>query len=142
MKNDNQVLKTVTECLYIGVVLSDALSCTKHVERRKTSSFKQLYSFYNIFYCMGQKILIYLFKLHDMSFYGVETWFMNLHTKYLNKISIAYHKARKRMCNKRPHDSNHECLERVNLPNFKHLVPIKLMHVYQVKKIIFFLLKL
>ena len=49
------------------------------------------------------------FKLHAMSFYGVETWFMKIRTKGLNTISIAYHKAIKRMCNKRPYDSNHEC---------------------------------
>ena len=30
------------------------------------------------------------------------------------------------MCHKRPYDSNHEGLERVNLPFFKHLVAKKL----------------
>ena len=60
-----------------------------------------------------------------MSFHGVETWFLKLHTKDLNNISIAYHKANKRMCNEGQYDSNLECLERVNLPNFKHLVAKK-----------------
>ena len=71
---------------------------------------------------MDQKVLIHFFKLHAMSFYGVETWFMKLHTKDLNNISIAYHKAIKRICNKILNDSNHECLERVYLPIFKILV--------------------
>ena len=60
-----------------------------------------------------------------MSFCGVETWFLKLHTKDLNNISISYHKAIKRMCNKRPYDSHHQCLKRVNLPNFKPLVETK-----------------
>ena len=69
---------------------------------------------------MDQKVLIHLFKLQAMSFYGVEAWSMKLQTKDLNNITIAYHKAIKRICNKRAYDSNHECFERVNLPIFKH----------------------
>ena len=75
---------------------------------------------------MDQKVLIHLLKLHAISFYGVETWFMKLHTKDLDNISIAYHKTIKRMYNKTPYDSNHECLERVNLQIFLHLVAKKL----------------
>ena len=63
-----------------------------------------------------------------MSFSGVGTWFMKLHTKYLNDISIAYHKAIKRMCNKGPNNNNHKCLERVYLPIFKHLFAKKLIN--------------
>ena len=63
-----------------------------------------------------------------MSFYGVETWLVRLHTRDLTIISIAYHKAIKRMHNKIPYDSNHECLEKVNLPIFKHLVAKKLIN--------------
>ena len=118
-------MKTVTECKYLGVMLSDDLSWTKYVKRAKAYFFKQVYSLQNKFNCMDQKVLIHLFKLQAMSFYGVETWFMKLITKCLNSISIAYHKAIKRMCNKRPYDSNHEYLEWVNLPNFKHSVAKK-----------------
>ena len=35
VNTDNQILKTDTECKYLGVVLSDDLSCTKDVERAK-----------------------------------------------------------------------------------------------------------
>ena len=65
---------------------------------------------------MDLNVLINLFKLHAMSFYGVEL------------CLIAYHKAIKRMCNKIPYDSNHECMERVNLPISKHLVAKKLIN--------------
>ena len=74
---------------------------------------------------MDQKGLVYLFKLHAMSSYGVETMFMKLRTKHLNNISVAYNKAIGRMCNKRQYDSSHECLETVNLPIFKQLVTKK-----------------
>ena len=60
-----------------------------------------------------------------MSFYCVERWYMKLHTKDLNIISIAYHKVMKRNCNNRPFESYHECLERVILPIFKRLVAKK-----------------
>ena len=64
--------------------------CTKDVERAKASFFKQFNSLYTKFYCMIQKVLIHLFTLHAMSFYGDETWFMKLHAndiKYINSSS-------------------------------------------------------
>ena len=118
MKIDNQILKSVTECKYLVVALSDNLTCTKDIERAKKSFFKQFFSLNNKFYCMDQKVLISLIKLHAMSFYGVETWFIKLHTKGLNNTPIAYDKAIKRTCNRRAYDSNHDCLERVNLTIF------------------------
>ena len=63
-----------------------------------------------------------------MSLYGVETWFMKLHTKDLNDLSTAYHKAIKRMFNNRLYDTNHERLEKFNLPMFKHLVAKKVIN--------------
>ena len=76
---------------------------------------------------MDQRVPIHLFKLYTMFFYGVETRFMKLATKTLNNMSTAYHKAIKLMCKKRPYHSNHDCLERVNLSIFKHLVAKKLI---------------
>ena len=49
--------------------------------------------------------------MHAMSFHGTETWFMKLHKKYLDNISVVYHKAIKRICCRNSYDSNHECLE-------------------------------
>ena len=53
VKIDNQILKTVTECNYLGVVLSDALSCTKDVEKAKACFFKQFYPQHNEFHCLN-----------------------------------------------------------------------------------------
>ena len=98
-------------------------------EQKHVSSNSSIH-FLKKFHCMDQKVLIHLFELHAMSFYSVETWFIKLQTKDLFNISIAYHKALKRMCNIRPYDRNHECLERVNLPNFKHLVAKKVIYLF------------
>ena len=73
VKIDNQILKTVTECKYLGVVLSNDLSCTKNVERAEVSFFEKFNSLPNKFYCMVQKVLVRLFRLHAVFFYGVET---------------------------------------------------------------------
>ena len=90
------------------------------VQREKVSFFKQFYSLYEKLFCTNHKVLIHLIKIHAICFYSVETWLMKLHTKDLNNISVAYHKAIKRVCNKRSYNSTHGCLERVNLPIFKH----------------------
>ena len=68
VKSYKQILKTVTECKYQGVVLSDDLPYTKDVQRAKVNFFKQFYLLYNKFYCMNQNALIYLLRLPDMSF--------------------------------------------------------------------------
>ena len=125
-------------------------SCTKDVEREKARFSKQFYSLHKNFHCMDQKVLIHLFKLHTMSFYGVQTWFMKLQTEDLNNISVACHKVKKCMCNKRPYDSNHGRLDRVNLLIFKHLFAKKIItsrlvylnqkvHIYQATNIVFVL---
>ena len=89
VKIDNQILKTVTECKSLDVVLSDDLTCTKDVERSKVSLFKQFNSLYTNFFCMDQEVPINLFKLHAMYFCGVEILFIKLHSKHINNISIA-----------------------------------------------------
>ena len=44
VKIDNQLLKTVFECKYLGAVLSNDLPCTENVEGAKTCFFRQFYS--------------------------------------------------------------------------------------------------
>jgi len=91
------------------------------------SFYKQFNSLSSKFSCMDQKVLLHLFKMHAMCFYGVESWFCKLFKKDLNNISIPYHKAIKRICKRSYYDSNHECLEMANLPIFKHLVAKRLI---------------
>jgi len=110
-------LRQVTECTYLGAVLSDDLFCTKEVERAKLAYFKQFNPLYQKFSFANKDVLIHLFKLHVMSFYGAETWVTKLYVKDVKIISKPYHKAIKRICGQRPSDSNHECLEQVKLWN-------------------------
>ena len=60
--------------------------------------------------------------MHVMSLYGIKTWFLKLHKKDLNHISVVYHMALKRICGRNFHDSKHECLENARLPIFKHFL--------------------
>ena len=61
------------------------------------------------------------FRLHSMLFYGVETWYMRLYKKDLKNVAVPYHKVFKRICGRNSYDSNHECLEQVNLSIFQDL---------------------
>ena len=63
--------------------------------------------------------------MHAMSIYGMETWFINLHKKDLNNMSVVYHKPIKRTYGRNSYDSDHECLEYVRLPIFKHVLARK-----------------
>ena len=118
---NNQPLRQVMDTTYLGVVLSDDLSCAKDVERAKLAFFKQFNSIYHKFSFVDKNVLLHLFRLHAMSFYGAETWYINLNKKDLKNIS----KAIKRMCGRNYYDGNHECLEQVNLPIFKHFLAKK-----------------
>jgi len=120
-----QPLKQVNECAYLGVVLIDNLACTSDMERSKRTLFKQHNSIYQKFRFVDTNVLLYLFRMHAMSFYGIETWFMKLHKKVLNNISAVYHKAIKRICGRYSYDSNHECLEYARLPIFRHILARK-----------------
>ena len=68
-----------------------------------------------------------IFRMHAMSLYGIETWFMKLHKKDLNIISVVYHMAIKRTCGHNACNSNHECPDHTRLPNFKHSLARKLI---------------
>ena len=58
---------------YLEVVLSDDLSCAKDVVRAKLAFFKQFNSLYHKFSFVDKNVLLHLFRLHAMSFYGAET---------------------------------------------------------------------
>ena len=89
MLQDNS-LKQVCESVYLVVILINNQASTSDVERSKLIFFKQQNSVNIKFSCVVTKVLIYLFRMHEMSFYDIETWFLNLHTKYwtLNQLHI------------------------------------------------------
>ena len=69
---------------------------------------------YNKFIFVHKNVLLQLFRLHAMSFYGAETWSKKLNKKELKNISVPYHKAIKRVSERYSHDSSHVCLDQVN----------------------------
>ena len=95
------------------------------MERSKRTFFKQHISKYQKFSYVDTNVLLYLFRIHAMSFYDIETWFIKLHKKDLNNISVLYHKVIKRICGRNSYYSKHECLEYTRLPIFKHLLAWK-----------------
>ena len=107
------------ETTYIGVVLTEDLSCAKDVERAKLTFCKQFKSIYHTFSLVDKNVMLHHFRLHAMLFYGAETWYIKLNKKDLRKISVPHHKAIKRICERNSYDSNHECLKQANLPIFK-----------------------
>ena len=113
------------EIIFLGVVSTNDLSCAKDVERAKLYFFKQFNSICHKFNSVDKNVLLHLFWLHAMSFYGAETWYIKLNKKYLKNISVPYHKAIKRICWRNSYDNNRDCLEQVKLPIFKHFLAMK-----------------
>ena len=62
------------ETTYLGEVLPGELSCAKDVERAKLAFFKQFNFLYHKVSFVDKNILLYLFRLHAMSFYSAGTW--------------------------------------------------------------------
>ena len=60
-----------TTCL--RVVLTDNLSCAMDVERDKLAFFRQFNPIYHHLSFVDKKVMLHLFWLHVMSFYGAET---------------------------------------------------------------------
>ena len=79
-------------------------------------------SIYQKFRYVDTNALLYLFRMHVMSFCGIETSFKKILKKDLNNISVVYHKAIERICVRNSYDSNDECLEYARLPIFKHFL--------------------
>ena len=82
---NNQPLRQVMETTHLGVVLTDDLSSAKDVVRAKLAFVKQFSSMYHKIRFVDKNELLHLFRLHAMSFYGAETWYINLNKKDLKK---------------------------------------------------------
>ena len=76
------------ETTYLGVVLTDGISCAKDVERAKLAFFIEFNSIYHNFIFVDKNFLPHLFRLHAMWFYGAETWYIKHNKKDLKNISV------------------------------------------------------
>ena len=71
---------------------------------------------------IASNLLLYLFRTHARSLYGIETWFLKMHKKDLNNMSVVYHMATERICGRNFYDSKHDCLKFARLSSFKHFL--------------------
>ena len=121
-------LKRVIACKYLGVNFAENLSCEEDVDRVLNSFLRQFNSLYSKFHYLHLDTLSYLFKSYTSSFYGIESWYFKLKAKSLNKISVAYHKAVKRIAGLNVWDSNHVGCEIAKVPIFRHLFAKRLVN--------------
>ena len=114
-------LKHVSEYKYLGVFLSIKNELAPDINRILDSFLKQFNAMYSKFYFCDKKVLFFLFKAYASSFYGIETWIEKIFEYQINRISVAYHKAIKRMCGLKTWDSNHEACNMAGLLLFRHM---------------------
>ena len=76
---------------------------------------------YSKFYNLNNNVLHHLFRTYTSSFYGIEIWYDQLSNRTINKLSVCYHKALKKVAHLNVWDSNHLACDIVNVPIFKHL---------------------
>ena len=112
----------VSSYKYLGIILSDDRSITSDVDRATNSFLKQFNAMYYKFYYMHSSVLNFLFKTYTSSFYGAELWHGSIKYRNINKISVTYHKAVKKIAHLNVWDSNHVACETVGVPIFKHLI--------------------
>ena len=140
-KHDNDVVSTVVSLngfnierikfyKYLGIILSDDRSITRDVDRAANAFIKQFNGMYAKFYYMHDSVLHYLFRTYTSSFYGVELWHGSISYRHIDKISVIYHKAVKRIARLNVWDSNHEACEIVGIPIFKHLIAMRAINFF------------
>ena len=115
-------LPQVKQCKYLGVILSDDGGIGHDIDRAMNAFLKQFYATYGKFKFCDRNVLCYLFRTYTSSFYGIELWVDKIKRFQMDKISVAYHKAVKQVCQMNIWDSNHVACELAGVPTFKHLL--------------------
>ena len=124
--NGNQLSRTI-ECKYLGVFLPHNGNIYFDIDRVINSFLKQFNGMYSKFSFADKQVLYHLFKTFTSSFYGIDVWFEKLTLTQLSKISVAYHKAVKRICGLNVWDNNHIACDIVGVRTFKHLLANRLL---------------
>ena len=124
-------LKQVDQISYLGIIITNDMALDKDIERTLNSFLRQFNSMYHKFSFTRSDILYFLFKTYTSSFYGINLWYDN-DIKYRNIycLSVAYHKAVKRVAGMNIWDGNHVACELVGVNLFKHLLAKRLLKHY------------
>jgi len=124
-------LNRVVSIRYLGVTLSEDLSIKNDVERVLDSFLKQFNGMYSKFGFVDFDCLCYLFKTYSTTFYGMGLWIeQKVFKRQIQKLSVAYHKAVKRIASLNVWDSNHLACERVGVDTMPHLIAKRLLAFY------------
>ena len=119
---DSVALECVNEFKYLGIILSPNLNINKDSDRALNAFLGQFNACYHKFNFVDHKVLIYLFKTYSSSFYGCELWYDVLNRdRVFHKISVAYHKAVKKLAGLPVWSSNHLACELIGVNIFRHL---------------------
>ena len=125
-------LERVYQYKYLGIMLNDCLNNMNDVERATDSFLKQFNALYYKFNFASLNVLSFLFKTYSSSFYGIELWYNDKNRKnIMNKISVAYHKAIKKLLNMNVWDSNHLACELLGVNLFRHLQAKRMFNYYR-----------
>jgi len=124
-------LKRVNSIKYLGVTLSADLSINSDIERVLDSFLKQFNGMYCKFGFVDFDTLCYLFKTYTTTFYGIGLWIeQRVVRRLIHNLSVAYHKAVKKVASLNVWDSNHDACERVGVDTMPHLIAKRLLSFY------------
>ena len=117
---------------YLGVVLEENPLSLSDVDRCMNSFLSQFnFMYYNFFRISDEKLKAFLFNSYCTSFFAIETWYdLLLKPALFRRISVAYHKAIKKLCGMNVWESNHLACEKMNLYIFSHLLTKRIINFY------------
>ena len=132
MKLNGLDIKRVKEIKYLGVIINEDLSLKSDINRVTNDFLKQFNGFYHKFSFLHREIKYFLFKTYTSSFYGSNLWIeQHITENKIREISIAYHKAVKKLAGLLPWDSNHDACKIVGVNIFKHLLTKRMLKHYR-----------
>ena len=107
---------------YLGIILSNDMGLKLDIERALNAFLSQFHSMHNKFKFLDRKEIFFLFKNFSTSFCGVNLLYHHcVKETHLRKISVAFHKAVKRVTGLDVWSSNHVACEVVGISVFRHL---------------------
>ena len=121
------MIPRVNSCKYLGVIISENGDLADDVDRVLNAFYRQFNGMFSKFNFTNREVLSFLFKTFTSSFYGIDAWIENLKKFQLDRISVAFHKAVKRIGGFNVWDSNHEACEAIGVLLFKHLLSKRLV---------------
>ena len=110
---------------YLGVFFSYDFSIDNDINRIMESFLKQFNCFYHKCNFLPNNILNFLFKTYSTSFYGIGSWYSFRHS--FRTLSVAYHKAIKKLAGMRVWQSNHDACEKIGVNTIKHLISKRML---------------